>query len=377
MSSQYTGDRLTTQSLSEYPDDSFVIRALSAGIALIVGGGYVACNVVNELISAAERAGIEIKILWVAEQWDGHIASFGSGGWHFPFLTDDPRIPGWARASFRNHPVLNRLGLQGYLHDTQSVILTRDRQFKMPPGAPGPVQEVDPREYGAGFYDHAHRFTTTVLSMCTALPQIHKGLARIPSVVRLTHHFETLADVLRMARQEDISTVLVAAGAGASDLLGHTDVDADFGMLLLAPTSTVPEALRGIVFMDEDSNQELTYGIPHVPCGHTAFGGVTGWRLTEEDLRADNGYRQELARGIRDRLITRLPSLRSTLSDDSRYRIWWGWRPVGSKAIARWLPPDATDGINVMELGALSGSGITVAPGFVAEAMRLRASVRG
>lgn len=359
---------------STIPDDSFIAQALDRGKAMVVGGGIVGCQAVHDLSVAAERAGKTIIIWWIAHLWGDSIASAGSGGWHFPFLTDDPRIPRWANESFMNWQMLKTLGLTSYLNVTESVILTRHSNLILPAGYPPPATEVDPAKYGAEFYPYAHQVMSTVISSCAVLPQIHKGLAQRPGVRRITQQFQNLGEILDMATRESNAPVLLALGANASNLLGHDEVAGDLGMLLLAPTSAVPPEMRNVVLMDEDRNDELTYAIPHTGCGHTAFGGASGWQFTDEELRLEDGFRQSLAREIRDRLVTRLPQLHSTLKDEGQYRIWWGWRPSATDAIMRWLPQEVTGDIMVMELGGLGGSGYTATPGFVAEGLLLSAS---
>lgn len=355
---------------SSLPADSFLGRTLDSRQALIVGAGIAGCQAVNNLQVAAQAAGIDLQITWVAEHWNTDLASVGAGGWHFPFAIDDERVAEWARRSFGRHDALHRAGLSNHVQPAKSLILTRKPEILLPDGAPGPAQPVDPAGLGIDFYPRGVELDTTIVATCRAVPALQQSLLRHPGTRRLTRRFNHLGEVLELSDQIGTSTVLIAAGSGASDLVGHEEVDGDLGMLLSVPSSSIPPELRQYAFMDEDANDELTYLFPHAACGHHVIGGCSGEYYAEQELRLDSYLQHQLAREIRDRAIDRLPFTRDALRDGD-YRIWWGWRPSARNVIMRWLPTSVTGSIQVLEIGGLGGSGFTISHAVVEDALLL------
>lgn len=354
----------------DVPELSGIAKALDEGAVMVVGAGIAGCQVVNDLQVAAESTGRPLRIHWVAAHWNSQMASRGAGGWAFPFLCDDPRIPRWTQESFMNWPMLERLGLHDYLVEVDSLIVTREDHVHLPPGHPGTPMPVQPADYGLPYYPHGVTLTSTVLSTCAVMPDLHQRLARKGSVTMATTKFHDIADMTSYAQERGLQTVVVAVGAGAEQLLGDPRIEGDLGVLLSIPTSAVPLNLRGMVIMDEDAPHELTYLIEHQQCGHTVLGGTSGELFSDDELTFEPEVRWQLAQQIKRRHVERMPLLRDALAEDN-FKIWWGYRPAGSEVIMEWLPRDITAGLSILHLGGLGGSGFTITPAFIQEALRL------
>lgn len=351
------------------PPDSFIGRALEEGRAIVLGAGIAGCQAVDLLQTMAKALGKPLEITWIAASWESNLASVGAGGWHFPFAIDDKRVADWARRSFGQHGMLHRAGLSRFVRPVPSVVLTREPTLLLPEGAPEPARDVDPTRYGTDFYPRGVELDTTIVSTCRAVPELQRWLLRDPGTRGLIRNMNHLGELIELARHSG-GPMLVAAGAGASDLIGHEEVDGDFGMLLLVPSSTIPPEYRKYAYMDEDLDDELTYLFPHAGCGHHVIGGCSGDYYGDQELRLDNHLQHQLARKIRDRAIERLPFTRDALQEGV-YRIWWGWRPSARNVIIRKLPTSVTGDTFIMEVGGMGGSGFTITYAVMEDALLL------
>ncbi|MGV9680521.1 hypothetical protein ACWDSJ_35055 [Nocardia sp. NPDC003482] len=138
---------LNSSKLEAFEPETFTETALRTGRAVVVGHGISGHQVVYRLFSAARELSKPVRILWIADHHDTRIASFGSCGWHMPFLNGDPRVADWARRSFRRWRMLSELGLDEFLIRTESVFLTRAADQRLPEGHPGAAVAVDPVDF--------------------------------------------------------------------------------------------------------------------------------------------------------------------------------------------------------------------------------------
>jgi glycine/D-amino acid oxidase-like deaminating enzyme len=133
--------------------------------------------------------------------------------------------------------------------------------------------------------------------------------------------------------------------------------------------------------MDEDLDEELTYSIPHHECGHVLFGGICGIDVEEalefEQIRAGNTdltMAPDFARIAIDqvyaRIHERMPTLARALPTDPTQpgAYWFGLRPRASRVITEWQP---SIGAPRLVIGGLGGSGFTIGPAVVLDALRL------
>jgi hypothetical protein len=173
----------------------------------------------------------------------------------------------------------------------------------------------------------------------------------------------------------------VAAGDRAQFLLGDTRVEGNLGISLLVDMRRVPAPFDRLALVDDDRDDELTHSIPHRACGHVCLGGVSGLLVTEPAEYAELAlgladpargprYVRETVRGIRDRVLQRLPVFGPALAD-GEYDYWYGLRPAAELAIAEWIPRSSSGRVGVLHLGGLGAWGFTATPAFVADGLRI------
>jgi hypothetical protein len=340
---------------------------------MIVGAGVGGTGIADEVADLMSRAPTpHDQILWVADNW-ASAASYGSGGMHLPFISEDPLTPERAARSYESGwKILGRHGLTDHLRKMPIVMLSREGDVHVPPGVTGSITDVSPESVGArpGLYRSAKMFDTKVISSCKVMPALQRSLLALPPVRKVVRRFASLAEIVALAKANGISTVVVAPGAEAGNLLGHEEVDGDLGVLLRVPFSAVPSGYHDLVIMDEERPFDLRYSIPHYICRELNIGGTTGMLYHHEELRTDDWLRHAIADDIRNRFVDSFPAFRGALRD-GEFGTWWGYRPVSEHTILRWLPAEATDGVAVMEIGGFGGSGYTILPAVIEDAMRL------
>lgn len=380
--SDHTSDFWLAHSSSKYTNSlAALVRSGQVGRVVVVGAGAAGVLATEMLLGMAERARQSLRIVLVDDGLHG--PSVGSGGWFMPFANPDPNVERWAYDSFEMwDTVLADAGLGIFRQRMSSVFVSNREQIPIPAGHPGRSSPIDPEVLDLKFWDRgAYIDDGAVLSTCALMPTWWRRLAAHPSVVTVTNHLTGPGDINAIAESFSADAVVVAAGPRARFLLDDDRVQGDFGVLLRGPLDRLPELYKHIVIMDEDYDHELTYSIPHHRCGHVLFGGVCGIDVDEarefEQVRAGNRdltMAPDFARTAIDqvyaRIRERMPALSSALPTDPTQpgAYWFGLRPRAARVISEWRP---STGAPMLVIGGLGGSGFTIGPGVVLDALRL------
>jgi glycine/D-amino acid oxidase-like deaminating enzyme len=140
---------------------------------------------------------------------------------------------------------------------------------------------------------------------------------------------------------------------------------------------------KRLAIMDEDNEGELTYSLPHRECGHVLLGGISEAMLTElfeweqlwggmTDFSKAPKYARDAIDGVYERIRQRLPKIAPALPrtlEQGTY--WFGARPAHGRVITEWVSPHETWGIPVLHIGGLGGSGFTITPAVISDALQL------
>jgi glycine/D-amino acid oxidase-like deaminating enzyme len=133
--------------------------------------------------------------------------------------------------------------------------------------------------------------------------------------------------------------------------------------------------------MDEDDITTPTYSIPQLGSGVVGFGGTTFNRFTWPDEFVGPGGTSELlheerqrhiheqAEAIRNRLLERFPNLEFLKTRD--YEIVHQYRPAAARIIVKVHDAGDYSGLLVVHVNGLGGSGFTIAPAVVQDALAL------
>jgi glycine/D-amino acid oxidase-like deaminating enzyme len=359
-----------------------LMRSGRIGRVVVVGAGAAGLLTTEMLLGMAEHARAPLRVVLVDDGFYG--PSVGSGGWFMPFANPDPRVERWSQDSFDMwDTVLTNAGLAAYRRRMPSLFVSNRRDgVPIPPGHPGHSSPIDPDVFDLRFWARgAYIDDGAVLSTCALMPTWRRRLAAHPSVVTVTNHLDGPDDISAIAESFSADVVIVTAGPRARFLLDDERVQGDFGVLLRGPLDRLPEMYKHIVIMDEDLDEELTYSIPHHQCGHVLFGGICGIDVDEawefEQIRAGNTdltVAPDFARAAIDavyaRIHERMPALAPALPIDPTQpgAYWFGLRPRASRVITEWRP---ATGAPMLVIGGLGGSGFTIGPGVVLDALRL------
>lgn len=349
---------------------------------LIGGAGLIGALTATQLLDDAESAGVPLTVIVVDDGLGG--PSDGSGGWHMPFANPDPRVGQWARDSFDMWgPMLDRAGLSKFRRRTPSIMVSRRAEVPLPDGHPGHATFLhDLDEWGLEFWDQAQYIDDgSVISACALMPRLRRWLEAHPSVVMVNSRLTHPGDLDAIADSFSADAVVVTVGLQARFLLGDERVEGDFGVLLRGPIDQLPEMYKHVVIMDEDFDHELTYSIPHRKCGHVLFGGKCGdivdahyeveqIRAGNADLSAAPDFARAAIDEVYDRIRERMPALAAALPADPRQpgAYWFGLRPRAARVITEWR---TNTGTPTLVIGGLGGSGFTIGPAVVRDALRL------
>ena len=349
---------------------------------LVVGAGIAGLTAVVKVLNLARdyRCDLKITLVYDADE----CTSSASGGLEFPFISSDPRTAGWAMRSFEDIEVADTTGLGEYRH-RNTMLVVGQKEIHLPPGHAGNAQNIDPQDYGLGFYPYGKRLDAGAInSTCELIPKLRSWVSEQPEVSVQRLHLRHIHHLIRYGRDVEATAVIVAAGDRARFLVGDTMISGDIGVLLNGALDQIPELYRHGAIMDEDKDSELTYMIPHQKCGHAKFGGVAGHEITEPweweeirrgnlDLAAAPEFVRDAIEEIADRIHQRMPVLAAALparpTDPGQY--WIGIRPRSASVAIDWLPDEMMlDDLPILHIGGLGGSGFTITYAVVDDALR-------
>lgn len=352
-------------------------------IVVVVGAGIVSCLFVYSVLSAAEARGIDVEIVWVFDRSGQATASGIAGAFHSPFASKDPRLADWARRSFADVRMLTELGLLAYVHKTPSLFLSKAEFPPVPQGSPGPVLPRDPSKMGFPYYASAAFLPTgRVFSTNKLMDEIVAKLKVRNGVKVVEQYLPNPESLVLIARSHGARVVLAGPGFTASDLFPSSEVEGDLGVLLRARAEDVPPIFREMVIMDEDDITRPTYSIPQTACGVVGFGGTTSnrftWPADFAGAHGEDGSRQDAildavsgeAKEIRLRVLERFPDVEAISSRN--YETVFQFRPAAARVILEVVKDVAAyQGLIVVHANGLGGSGYTIAPAVVQDALKL------
>jgi len=351
----------------------------------VIGGGIAGTLITAVVQEAALSHGVDVQTHWAFDSKE-NTASTRAGAYHAPFNTSDPRMGEWATKSWSMLDLYERMGVGHLINEAKTLYLSNLTPMPLPQGLPGAVVEMNPADlgFGANYVNAALVERGRVFSPPALMPALHSSLAQNQNIlVDSQRHFRDIEDIVAWARKRDLQAVFVAAGASSGTLLGHERIVGSLGVLVHVPMAPELGLHNDIVVMDEDHDETLSYTIPAPALGTIGVGGTVhrtfdlpyspGAEYTD-DFKYFNEWvayeAQQEAKLIRARVGARFPLMREALAS-SKLKVTHGLRPHAAEVILRVLPPQATGGVFVAEIGGLGGSGITIAPALALEALGL------
>lgn len=340
---------------------------------VVFGAGVMGLSATEALLQHAALNGVATTVTIVADRF-GDQTDSKSGGAVMPFLNSDPRVPKWTRESAHWYTEVlpaRRPTLTKYLVRHGTLLASRrDRPIEVP-GHLGAEHLVSPVEFGLGsFYRSAAcHMDGLIINTCALLPEWTRLLESDPQV-RMVRGTFTRSTLAQLARRLQATRVIFAPGYRAQDphLADDGEVAAVEGILLSGKAVSPGSCHSQYFVVDEDDSDELTYTIPHTACStHKLIVGGSAvevpWRALPEEQRLTRQH-DRLIDEILDRVQKRFPDLRWQPQD-----VWIGYRPARNQMRCGLMDLDFLDGIPTVALYGSGGSGWTIAPGAVREAL--------
>jgi hypothetical protein len=280
--------------------------------------------------------------------------------------------------------MLHERGLGNFLHALPSLFLSQKEVPPVPAGSPGECIPVDPVALGFPFYKSAAFLPTgKVFSTNKLMTELIARLSADPRVEVRDEYLPGPEALAAVAAANGVRVVLAAPGFTAPDLFPETEVEGDLGILLRTGIANVPAEYQNQVVMDEDDITTPTYSIPQLASGVVGFGGTTFNRFTWPNDFVASGpsgiiqlmkedrecHVHEEAEVIRQRLLDRFPNLGFLKTRD--YEVVHQYRPAAARIIVKLHSKGDYSGLLVVHVNGLGGSGFTIAPAVVQDALAL------
>lgn len=347
---------------------------------VVIGAGVLGLIAAEDLLHDAERTGSAISISIVADRF-GPETDSASGGAMLPFLSPEPRIPGWTSRSERwwtsvfldRHPEFVR-----YFPAHGTLLVSRHERPVLVPGHLGTEHLTSPERFGLGHYYRSAAWQSNgrVINTCALLRDWVESLEADPRVTFVRGTF-TRRSLSEYAASVDAQMVVLAPGYRAMDpdLLADPEMAAVEGILLLGPSLSGASIHSNYFVVDEDDSSELTYTIPHEACtGHGLMVGGSADEQPWAGLSGESGLTKDQV-AVRDGILARARERFPDLRDWEPTGVWVGYRPSRDRVMTGPLEPDLLDGIPTVGVFGTGGSGWTIGPAAVEDALRTRALV--
>lgn len=346
---------------------------------VVFGAGAIGLIAIEALLHNADRTGSAISIFVAADRFGAETDS-ASGGALLPFLSDEPRVPGWTLRSERwwttvflqRHPEFSR-----YFPAHGTLLVSRHERPVQVPGHLGTEHLTSPERFGLGYYRSvAWQSNGRIINTCSLLSDWVASLEADPRVTFVRGTF-TRASLSQFARTVDADLVVLAPGYRAMDphLVADPEVAALEGILLVGPPLSGASIHSNYFVVDEDDSCELTYSIPHQACKqHGLMVGGSAVERPWSALSIESGLTSDqvtIQNEVLERARERFPDLR----DWEPTGVWVGYRPSRQHVKTGPLDPAFLDGLPTVAIYGTGGSGWTIGPAAVEDALLTRAAV--
>lgn len=345
-------------------------RPLDGSSITVVGAGVLGSA------TAVLLANLGADVRMVADKTKGTISHSVNGGLLEPYASFDPRNPRWFGETLQAVLGLAQGALGPWVQERGGLLFSAERSrvlppwrdevlaFRHPAPSPRPMQ-----------YPHASWYQTLTLRPDHLLETLH-FLARKAGVTFQTGVVHSLRELVRSERPD---AVVAAAGLGMAELWPDPSLDAGVGLVYvvdLPPPGTEPWLERQ-AFMDGGidlrrtilMNQDLpAYSIPRPadPPSRTqvVIGGTVELRRPGDPIGVDAQLVEEHRRNVE----AGLPPVFQEILDRLQGRWRVGGRPMRPVVM---IDIKTVEGIPVLGLGGVGGSGISIFAGVVGDGLQL------